>query len=137
MAKFKFKGIDKYTESLEKIGPKRSKGIIKYAIYPGADVITDAIRETLEHHRESGALLESIGLSDMRDRFGMIYTKVGFAGYDENHVPNQLKAAVLESGSSHVKGTHCISKTVKAYTDKAIDAMSKALDKKIGEYMED
>ena len=32
MAKFKFTGIEKYVDSLEKIGGKNAEGILKYAV---------------------------------------------------------------------------------------------------------
>lgn len=137
MAKFKFTGIEKYVDSLEKIGGKNAEGILKYAVYPGAAVVADAIREEIEtNHKVSGDLAKSLSLATMRNEDGYVNTKVSFAGYDEKGVPNALKAAVLESGRSDRDGTHFISKTVRAVTDRAIDEMSKALDKKIEQIME-
>lgn len=137
MAKFKFTGIEEYTESLEKIGVKNAKAIIKYAVYPGAKVVADAIRDGLEGHRESGDLLDSLALTEMRDDDGYIYTKITYAGYDSKGVPNALKVAALESGTSRgQKATHIISKTVRAVSEKAVSEMSKALDDKIAQIME-
>ena len=137
MAKFKFTGIEKYVDSLEKIGGKNAEGILKYAVYPGAAVVADAIRAEIEtNHKVSGDLAKSLSLATMRNEDGYVNTKISFAGYDEKGVPNALKAAVLESGRSDRNGTHFISKTVRAVTDRAIDEMSKALDKKIEQIME-
>lgn len=145
MAKFKFTGIEAYTESLEKIGGKNAKKVIKYAVYPGAGVVADAIRNGLEAHRDSGELSRSITLTQMQDKNGYIYTKVTFTGYDSakvsekfpRGVPNAVKAASLESGNSRgQKGTHVISKAVKTVKERAISEMSKALDEKIGQIME-
>ena len=139
MAKFKFEGMDKYIESLEKIGPKGAEGILKYAVYPGAAVVADAIRSEIAiNHHGYGDLEESLSLANMRNDNGFINTKITFAGYDRKGTPNAIKAAVLESGRSDntIQATHFISKTVKSVTDRAISEMSKALDEKIGQIME-
>ena len=139
MAKFKFDGIDKYIDSLEKIGGKNAEGIIKYAVYPGAAVVADAIRSEIAlNHHGNGDLENSLTLAHMRNDNGFINTKIGFSGYDRNNVPNALKAAVLESGRSDgtIKATHFISRTVKNVQERAVNEMSKALDEKIGQIME-
>lgn len=137
MAKFKFTGIEKYTESLEKIGGKNAVGVLKYAVYPGAAVVADAIRAAAEMHRDTGDLANSLALSPMWNTDGYVNTKIEFAGYDRNGVPNAIKAAALESGTSRgQKATHFISHAVKGVQSKAVEAMSKALDDKIGQIME-
>lgn len=138
MAKFKFTGIEEYTDSLKKIGGENAAGVIRYAVYPGAGVVTDAIREQIESgHYDTGDLANSLSLSKMKNEKGYIYTKVVFAGYDRKGVPNTIKAASLESGNSRgQKATHFISKTVRSVQDRAVSEMSKALDKKIGQIME-
>lgn len=139
MAKLKFEGIDKYIESLEKLGGKNTEGILKYAVYPAAAVVADAIKSELRtnHGKGSGDLERSLSLATMRNDNGFINTKVSFAGYDSKGVPNALKAAALESGTSRGQdATHFISKTVKSVKERAINEMSKALDEKIGQIME-
>ena len=137
MANFKFTGIEAYTESLEKIGGKSAVGVLKYAVYPGAKVVADAIRVATEQHKDTGDLANSLALSTMRNDDGYVNTKIEFAGYDRKGVPNAVKAASLESGNSRgQKATHFISHTVKAVQSKAIAEMSKALDEKIGQIME-
>lgn len=138
MAKFKFEGIDKYVESLEKIGGKNAEAVLKYAVYPGAAVVADAIRAELEanHGNGSGDLAGSLTLANMRNDNGYVNTKVSFAGYDSKGVPNALKAAALESGTSRGQdATHFISRTVKSVQERAVNEMSKALDEKIGQIM--
>lgn len=136
MAKFRFTGIDQYTASLAKIGGKNAVGVLKYAVYPGAAVVADAIRASMSDHRITGDLQDSLSLSTMRNDDGYVNTKVTFAGYDRNGTPNAIKAAALESGTSRgQKATHFISKATKGATDKAIAEMSKALDEKIDQIM--
>ena len=45
MAKFEFRGIEEYTESLQRIGGQNAVKILKYAVFPGAAVIADAVLE--------------------------------------------------------------------------------------------
>lgn len=137
MAKFIFDGIDKYTESLQRIGGKNAIGVLKYAVYPGAKVVADAIRQELEiGHRKTGELARSLTLTAMQNKSGYIYTKISFTGYDLKGTPNMIKAAALESGTSRgQKATHFMSRTVKNVSNRAVEEMSKALDEKIGKIM--
>lgn len=139
MAKFKFEGIEEYTASLEKIGGENAERVLKYAVYPGAGVVADALRAEIEtNHHGYGDLEDSLGLAKMRNDSGYVNTKVVFAGYDRKRVPNAVKAAALESGTSRGQpATHFISKTVKSVKERAINEMSKALDQKIGQIMEE
>ena len=138
MAKFKFEGLDEYVTALGRIGGKQASKIIKYAVYPGAGMVADAIRASVDpNHIKTGDLAKSITLATMRNDNGYINTKIMFADYDSKGVPNAIKAAALESGTSRgQKGTHFISHAVKAVESKAVEAMSKALDEKIGKIME-
>ena len=137
MAKFKMEGLDEYITTLGRIGSKQASKIIKYAVYPGAGMVADAIRANLEAYRDTGDLLNSITLATMRNDNGYINTKIMFADYDRKGVPNAIKAASLESGNSRgEKGTHFISQAVKSVQSKAIEAMAHALDEKIGQIME-
>ena len=137
MAKFKFEGIEKYTASLEKIGGKNAEKVLKQAVYPGAGIVADAVRRNAEQYRDTGDLLKSLTLTQMRNDDGYVNTLLMFSGYDSKGHPNPLKANALESGTSRgQKATHFISNAVKSVRQKAIDEMSKTLDKKIEEIME-
>ena len=145
MAKFVMMGVKEYINELEKIGGEHTVGILKYAVYPGAAVVADAIKQEIHaNHTDSGELAKSLTLSAMRNDNGYVNTKISFAGYDSakkskrfpNGVPNAVKAAVLESGTSKKSGTHFISKTVKRVTNAAEQAMADALDNKIKQIME-
>lgn len=139
MAKFKFEGMDEYITTLGRIGAKQAEKIIKYAVYPGAGLVADAIRSAIEpEHVDSGDLASSLTLATMRNDNGYINTKIMFDGYDSKGVPNAIKAAALESGTSRgQRGTHFISKAVKSVESRAVEAMSNALDEKIGQIMGD
>ena len=138
MAKFVMVGVDDYIRKLEKLGGQNALGTIKYAVYPGAAVVADAVRaEIVANHSITGELAKSLSLSKMRSDSGFVNTKLSFAGYDRNGVPNAIKAAVLESGNSRgVKGTHFLSKTLRRVRSSAEQAMADALDQKINQIME-
>lgn len=137
MAKFRFEGIEQYVTTLGRIGGKQAEKVLKYAVYPGAGIIADSIRSALASHRDTGDLMDSLTLATMRNDNGYINTKIMFDGYDSKGVPNAIKAAALESGTSRGQpATHVISKAVNGSRDKAIEAMSKALDEKLGQIME-
>ena len=139
MAKFKFEGMDEYITALGRIGGKQAANIIKYAVYPGAGIIADGIRASIDpEHKDTGDLAQSIALARIRNDNGYINTKVMFAGYDSKGVPNAIKAASLESGNSRgQKGTHFISHVIKNLSREAIKHMDYALDEKIGQIMGD
>ena len=139
MAKFKFEGMDEYITTLGRIGGKQARSILKYAVYPGAGLAADAIRASLDPaHKDTGDLARSLTLAKIIDDHGYVNTKIMFADYDSKGVPNAIKAAALESGTSRgQKGTHFISHTIKSVKSSVIEAMSKALDEKIGQIMGD
>lgn len=138
MAKFRFEGIDQYITTLGRIGGKQAEKVIKYAVYPGAGIIADAIRDALAHHKDTGDLISSLTLATMRNDNGYINTKIMFDGYDSKGVPNAIKAAALESGTSRGQpATHLITKAVNGARDRATEAMSHALDEKLGQIMEE
>lgn len=143
MAKLRFKGLDEYVHKLNQLAdPRRVNGMIKASVYPGAGIVADAIRERLETHDRTGDLAKSLTLTEMEDDNGYIFTQVGFAGYDANGVPNALKAAALESGTSrngreHQPKTPFIRPALNAVRKKAEAAMAAELDSRINQLMED
>lgn len=139
MAKMVMTGVDEYIKKLQRIGrTEYVVSTIKYAVYPGAGIVADAIRTEIEaNHRESGDLADSMVIVPMRNDNGYINTKVNFDGYDQKGVPNAVKVAALESGNSRgQKATHFLSKTVRRVRAAAEKAMADALDEKINQIME-
>lgn len=125
MAKITFNLGEDYMLRLEKLAD-RSEETIKIAIYEGAGTLTDQIRENLEANlsgseQSTGALEASLGISPViQDRDGVWNAKIGFDGYDEKGVPNQLKARVMESGSSKIQK--------RPFVRPAVDASKKAVE---------
>lgn len=104
MAKIDFKGIDEYSKVLAALG-NESEEIIKSAVYKGAALVADEIKQgikslpieegsnglpplgTTEHkltgvsRKQKGDLLDSFGLAPIENDNGYIQTKAGVDGY--------------------------------------------------------
>ena len=165
MANIEFKGIDEYAKVLAKVG-QGSKGIIKAAVYEGADVVADAMRnavsalptisetEAIINWRrdvpnegitaaQKEGLASGLGLSPMKDEGGYIYTKAGFAGYNGVHTkaypngqPNALIARSLESGSSARKKHPFVRPAVNRVKAAAEARMGAKLDEMLSKIVE-
>lgn len=131
MATWKFEGLDEYREQLKKL-EYNSIGLCKYALYEGAKVIADAVKANIP--TDSGDLRDSMSLNVMKKKGDFIYTEISFPGYDRKGVPNQLKANVLESGTSKRKKRPFIRPAMNAASAQAEQAIKIAMDQRINQY---
>ena len=123
---------------------KSSYSILKAALYPGAGLLADEIRKRASQHDRTGTLAKSITIAQMRTKGGEVNTVVFFAGYDTSHksksypngVPNAIKAAALESGTSKQKKTPFIRPAVNAVREQCNALMQAELDKQIEKGMQ-
>ena len=102
MATIRFSGIDAYMERLQRL-EQDSEEILKRAVYDGAAIVADEVRQRLHavlSPDATGQLESSLGISKIQNNRGYVNARIGFDGYDSKGVPNQLKANVLESGST-------------------------------------
>lgn len=102
MATIRFSGIDAYMERLQQL-EQDSEEILKRAVYDGAAIVADEVRQRLHavlSPDATGQLESSLGISKIQNDRGYVNARIGFDGYDSKGVPNQLKANVLESGST-------------------------------------
>lgn len=162
MAKMTIKAFDDFEIALSKLG-KAGVGIAKKAVYAGAKVIADEVRQELESlpedtfrhlHGEdqfSGPpsddkqdLLDALGIADIDvDSKGNVNTRVGFDGYSNRHtskqypggVPIHLLARSVESGSSVRKKTPFVRKAVNGVKQKAISEMESVIEEEINKIM--
>ena len=106
--------------------------VAEKAIRAGADIVADEMRARLEKSlsgKSTGDLEAAMGITPvLRDSNGDWNAKVGFDGYDRNGVPNQLKARVLESGSSKQQKRPFIAPAVRATRKQVQDAMEKIIE---------
>lgn len=155
LAKLTVIGLEEYSKMIAKMG-ERAQGIAKAAIYAGAEVIADAIRENLKSNlnatksvsahptaqtkkhkmnTSTGDLSSSLGIAPIQAFGGDMNTKIGFDGYDHNGVANTLKARVMESGSSRIKKRPFVRPAVTKNKQKAIQVMGETIEKEIQKYI--
>ena len=138
MAKLTVKGLDDYALAISKLGD-RADDVAKKAIYAGAKIIADKAKQNLENvlsGDSTGDSVESFGVTPIsQDKDGNWNCKIGFDGYDRSGTPNQLKARVLESGSSKQKKRPYMRPAVRAKKQEAIKAMGDIIDTEIQKQM--
>lgn len=115
---------------------EKSYTILKRSLYPGAGALADEIKKNLSGHKRTGYLADSVTIVRMDQRGSKVTTAVVFAGYDKNGVPNAIKAAALESGTSRQKKSPFIRPAVNAVKARSNALMQQELDKIITEEME-
>jgi len=113
----------------------QSDEIAKKAIFEGANIIADKIKSNLEgvlSEEATGELVASFGVTPIeKDKNGNWNTKIGFDGYDKDGVANQLKARVLESGSSKQPKRPFVRPAVNATKRQVVDKMGQVIDEEI------
>lgn len=160
MAKVTFKNGDDYIAKLSKLSGKAKTNVIGPAIYSGADVVTNEIRDQLEKmptdesygtpskpakgiskYQKEG-LLRSLGVASMQDDGGFLNVKIGFDGYNgiatkrwPKGQPNQMVARAAESGTSWMRKNQPIKKAISKSKNTAITAMKETADKNIEKIM--
>ena len=154
-AQFAVKAGEDYMIKLSKIAASTEE-IAEKALHKAAGIVTDKVRENLKKNiadptsaaksgmaifkkvgsKRTGDLSESLGITPMKlDRDGYFNVKIGFDGYDRDGVPNQLKARVMESGSSTIAPRPFVRPAVKATKKTAEEAMGRVIDEEIEKIM--
>lgn len=137
MATIKFNGIDEYMAQLQALGAQ-SREILQTAVYEGAAIVADEVRDRLHavlSPDATGELESSLGIAPMRNDRGYVNTRIGFDGYDSKGVANQLKANVLESGSSKQPKRPFMRPAVNASRKPAEAKMAQVVDQEIKKIM--
>lgn len=155
MAHIEFMGIDAYLERLNKLGDK-STGLCKRALYDGAAVLANAVRDEINAlptsdrdgdpqpvlEYEKDGLLDGLGIAKMKDNNGVISTRVDFDGYNRlkskkypSGHPNSMIARAINSGTSKRKKNPFMSRAIRKGIAKAQAAMAARMDADIEEIM--
>ena len=112
-----------------------SEEIAKKAIYEGANVIADKIKSNLQgvlSDEATGELVASFGVTPIaKDADGNFNAKIGFDGYDSKGVANQLKARVIESGTSKKQKHPFVRPAVNATKKQAVARMGEIIKEEI------
>ena len=111
-------------------------GLASAALYEGAGVVADAIRNATP--QDSGDLADSIGIAEFDQQADKVSTAIGFSGYDEKGVPNIVKARVLEHGRVDASGRTVakhpfIRNAVRKAKQKALNAMQKRFEQGVND----
>ena len=134
MAVFGVNGLKDIQEKLSRLS-QDAGNVAKEAVYAGAGVVADQIRANLRRvlsGQSTGDLEASLGITPISMDNKMVWNaKVGFDGYDSKGVPNQLKANVLESGSSRQPKRPFVRTAVTASRKRAVEAMERVVDEAI------
>ena len=134
LARMTFSAGDEFTLALSRLATG-SEEVAKKAIYEGSKVVADKIKSNLEgvlSEEATGEMLASFGITPIeRDSDGNWNTKLGFDGYDSKGVPNQLKARVLESGSSQQPKKPFVRPAVNATKRTAVEKMGQVINEEI------
>ena len=163
MAKIEMHGMEAYLSELRRVG-EATKPVCKAAVYAGAKVVADAIKQEIRgldrvtdaeamaawHEKrpvkisvsQKIGLVNSMGITPMDDKYGVISAKVGFDGYNDVKTeswpqgqPNQLIARACESGSSAMLKQPFVRPVIKSVQGAALTEMEIAADKKMKEIL--
>ena len=160
VAKITFTGIDNYIASLERLRTS-TEGITKEAVYKGAAVVADELREAIEAlptdndrsagHRPQGitdgqkeALAKGLGVSPFQSEGDKVDALVGFNGYSDfkttkypNGQPLALIARIAESGASFSQKTPFADDAFRRAKPKARKEMKKVFEDEINKTMKE
>lgn len=156
MAKITFPGLNDYELMISRLS-KGVDDIAGKAIYAGARIVADAIKEnikalpivrgygTTENPLPGGVtapqkagLIDGLGISPMQSDAGYLNVKIGFDGYNATKTekypqgqPNQLVARGVESGTSWKQKKPFIRPAINASKSRAEAEMARILDQEI------
>lgn len=163
MAKIEMQGMEAWLSELRKLG-EATTPVCEAAVFAGAAVVADAIKQStqgLDRVTDAEALasyqagtptkisvtqkiglVKSLGITKIRNKYGVISAKVGFDGYNDvrskrwpHGQPNQMVARSCESGSSAMTKQPFVRPVVKRVQGAAEIEMERAADKKLKEIL--
>ena len=150
--------INSYLSMLKKM-QVNSDEIIRRAIYPAAGIMADAIKKEVDNlpivspkergtekkgitSKQKEGLQDSLGISPMKERDGVISAKIGFDGYNSvktkkfpNGQPNAMIARSINSGTSFREKTQFMDKAIRKNRKKVEKEIEKQLDEQIKKIM--
>ena len=155
MAKITFPGLNDYELMISKLS-KGVDDIAGKAIYAGAGIVADAIKENIKAlpivrgygtekdplpggvtAPQKAGLIDGLGISPMQSDAGYLNVKIGFDGYNATKTekypqgqPNQLVARGVESGTSWKQKKPFIRPAINASKSRAEAEMARILDQK-------
>lgn len=160
MAKISMEGLDAYTRAISRLQAGMKEQVIGAAIYDAADIVADEIRAGIEALPVDGghasptdplkgpnkiqkqALLDSFGITKMREEDGVYNVKLGFSGYNSIRTkkwpkgqPNAMIARSIDRGTSLMEKIPFMKRAMSKAKKPAIEAMQMAIDENIAGLM--
>lgn len=160
MAKLTMKGLEEYEKKLLQL-KKLSKEMIGEAVYEGAAVVADAVKESIEQipideryvsgnatlygitQAQKDGLRDGFGIAPLQDDSGYLHVKLGFDGYNTqrtskhpNGQPNSMIARSVNSGTSFRQRIPFVDNAVRNARTAAEKKMTDKLDDAIGDVMQ-
>lgn len=164
MARITFKGLELYELRLSKLAGS-TKEIAEKAVFEGAKIVADEVKKNLNAlnvttqelairaytnrtptyitEDAKDALIDSFGITPLREENGFFNVKLGFDGYNDVKTkkypkgqPNNMIARSLESGSSSMIKQPFMRTAVTASKSRAEAKMAEILDAEIKKKME-
>ena len=150
--------IDEYIHKLDQMRANTEE-MIGRSIFPGAAIVTDAIRAGIEgipeapsHYArgmktgltasQKAGLLDGLGIAVMRNDGGFLNVKVGMDGYNSTVTkrwpkgqPNALIIRALESGTSFQARQPVIAPAIRSSKNAAIQKMKEQFDEETRKVM--
>ena len=159
MASFTFKGMEEYEKKISLLY-KDTRNVCRKAVYAGAKVVADAVKENMEalpakpelegivaYAKKDPApltvgqkqgLIKGFGISPLEVKDGYINAKLGFSGYNNAKTkkypkgqPNVLVARGIESGTSDREKHPFVRPALNKSKKPAVEAMKQAVDEDI------
>ncbi len=161
MAKVTFTGVDGTMARLNALEQSLKDQVIGKMVYDGADIVADAVREEIERlptsqhegkpwfgtaghlargpsEEQKKGLLDSLGVSPIRDDNGFLNVAIGFDGYNRvtskrwpGGQPNQMVARAVARGTSFMESNPFFKAAVNRTRSKAKSAMKKTAEREI------
>lgn len=160
MGTFRASGLRELEERLGALSAATRDLVIPSGLSAGASVLADAVRQGLEALPTSGghgspeqplsgpsmvqkeALLDSLGITPVGERKGVVNVKIGFDGYNRirtrrwpNGQPNQMIARAVEGGTSFMHPNPFMKRAVSRSRRMAVADMERTINEKIEEIM--
>lgn len=161
MAKITFKGLEEYTAKLNRLDALSRDKVIGAAVYEGAAIIADAVKQELMaiptdsgHRRGKGtakagpsqeekqAIIQGMGIAPLQNDGGFENVKIGFDGYDDRPTikyprghPIPMLARAVQSGTSWMKPNPFVKTAVRRVRKAAEAAMEHRVNEEINKIM--
>lgn len=161
MATFEVKGIDEYGAFLRALDLNLRDTVISKAVYEGCAILADEIKSEIENlPTDCGTgsqedplvgpnpvqkhfLIESMGVSPMKEENGVVHARIGFDGYNPIKTkrwpqgqPNAMIAASVERGTSILKANPFMKRAVQRCKNRVIGVMGNTVDAEIKKIMD-